>query len=81
MRTLFEVIYKGVTFIQDKKILNRLHFAGNYCDIPSGAITGLKAERNCIIVECDKEKFKLILNGPKDWYLIDISAQTLVLEK
>jgi hypothetical protein len=75
---MFEAIHKGITFIQDKKKPSRLHFAGSCCDVPGSAITGLRAEKKCIIIESEEDKYILTYNGPKNWSLIDISPQTSI---
>ncbi len=75
---MFEVIHKGVTFIQDKKKPSRLQFAGSHCDVPGSAITGLKVEKKCIIIESEEDKYILTFHGPNNWSLIDISPQALV---
>lgn len=78
---MLEVVHKGIIFTQDIKLPSRLRFAGNFCDIPVRAITGIKSERNSIIIECEGGKFSLNYNGPKDWSLVDISPQDILKDK
>lgn len=75
---MLEVVHKNITFIQSEKNPNRLLFNGNHCEIPSQAITALKPDRGGIIIECGEEKFRFVLNGHREWSLIDITPQSVV---
>lgn len=73
---MFEVVHKGMTFKQSSKIPSRLLFAGGHCDVPVQAITGLRSDRSCILIEGGREVFRLVYKGPKDWLLSDITPQS-----
>jgi len=75
---MLEVVYKNISFTQSEKNPNRLIFNGNHCEIPGPPITGLKSDRGGIVIECGDERFRFVLNGPKEWSLIDITPQGVV---
>lgn len=75
---MLDVFHKNIIFTQSENIPNRLIFNGLHCDVPVAAIMGLKSERVYILIECGEDIFRFILNGPKEWSLIDITPQYVV---